>query len=445
MKHTAFVIVALMLAAPAFADEPASQSPERNWPQWRGPWGTGVAPLADPPVEWSEADGKNIRWKTAIPGLGHSSPVVWGNHVFLTTALAHGDALKPRYSTAKGAHDNLPVTHRHKFIALAVDRTTGKILWQRTLRDAVPHDGHHFTGSLASNSPVTDGQHVYAFFGTYGLYCLDFTGTEVWHADFGTMESLHGHGEGSSPALYGDTLVVNWDHEGQSFVVALDKLTGRERWRVERKEITSWSTPIIVEQGGTPQVIVSATNRVRGYDLKTGRVLWECGGLSTNVVASPVYADGMVFTGSSYDTRSLLAIRLDGAAGDITGSKRIAWTKNRATPYVPSPLLYGDSLYYLNHYQGVLTRVVAQTGEERPGAFRLAGIQDIYASPVGAAGRVYITDRTGTTLVVSHAEKPKVLAENRLDEVISATAAIAGREIFLRGEHFLYSLAETSP
>jgi outer membrane protein assembly factor BamB len=440
--RTGLVCLCLAVASVASADEQANQSPERNWPQWRGPWGTGVAPLADPPVEWSESDGQNIRWKTTIPGLGHSSPIIWGDRVFLTTAVAHGEALKPRYSTMPGAHDNLPVTQRHKFMAIAVDRRSGKIVWQRTLRDALPHDGHHFTGSLASNSLVTDGRRVFVFFGSYGLYCLDFDGTEIWHADFGTMQSLHGHGEGSSPALFGDTLIVNWDHEGLSFVVALDKLTGKERWRVERKEITSWSTPIIVEHGGTPQVIVSATNRVRGYDLKTGKVLWECGGLSTNVVASPVYSDGLVFTGSSYDTRSLLAIRLDGATGDITGSRRVAWSKTKATPYVPSPLLYGDSLYYLNHYQGVLTRVIAKTGADRPGAFRLAGVQDIYASPVGAAGRVYITDRAGTTVVVSHAEQPKVLAENHLDDVISASAGIAGREIFLRGEHFLYGLTE---
>jgi outer membrane protein assembly factor BamB len=242
--------------------------------------------------------------------------------------------------------------------------------------------------------------------------------------------------------LFAETLVVNWDHEGQSFIAAFDKRTGKERWKVDRSEITSWSTPIIIEHDGVPQVVVSATNRVRGYELLTGKVLWECGGLSTNVVASPVYADGMVFTGSSYDTRSFLAIRLDGAAGDITGSKRVAWSKNRATPYVPSPLLYGDSLYYLNHYQGVLTRVVAKTGEDRPGAFRLAGIEDIYSSPVAAAGRVYITDRKGVTLVISHADKPKVLAENRLNSTISASAAIAGRDFFLRGEHVLYCLSE---
>jgi outer membrane protein assembly factor BamB len=239
-----------------------------------------------------------------------------------------------------------------------------------------------------------------------------------------------------------DTLIVNWDHEGSSFLVALDKRTGQERWKVKRNEVTSWATPIIVSHAGKTQVIVSGTSRVRGYDLANGKVLWECGGLSSNIVASPVAADGMVFAGSSYDTRALVAIRLDGAKGDITGTNRVAWSRNRSTPYVPSPLLYGDALYFLGHYQGVLTRVNAKTGEDRPGTFRLAGIQDVYASPVGAAGRVYITDRDGTTLVLSHAEKPKVLAENQLDDTFNASAAIAGRELFLRGERWLYCLAE---
>ena len=256
------------------------------------------------------------------------------------------------------------------------------------------------------------------------------------------MQPLHGHGEGSSPALYGDTLIVNCDHEGQSFVAALDKRSGEVRWKIDRNEVTSWATPIIVKQDGEPQVIVSGTNRMRGYDLETGNLLWECGGLSSNIVASPVYSDGMVFAGSSYEKRSLLALRLDGAKGDITGTNRVAWTRNHGTPYVPSPLLYGDSLYFLGHYQGIMSRVHARTGEDSPGAFRLAGIQDVYASPVGTADRVYITDRDGTTLVISHAAKPKVLAENRLDDRVNASASIAGGELFIRGERYLYCIAE---
>lgn len=441
-------LIGLVIATGAAADEsrspcaPGTPGIQENWGQWRGPLATGVAPQGDPPVEWDARDGKNIRWKTPLPGRGHSSPIVWGDRVFVTAAIPFGPALPPRYSKAPGAHNNLPVTQHQKFVVVVLDRRDGRILWQRTVREALPYDGHHETGSFASNSPVTDGRQVYAFFGSYGLYCLDFEGASVWDIDLGEMRPLHGHGEGSSPVLSDDTLIVNWDHEGESFVLALDKLSGKERWKIKRNEATSWSTPIVIEYAGRPQVIVSATNRVRGYDLADGKLLWECGGLSTNVVASPVYADGMVFTGSSYDTRALLAIRLEGARGDITGTKQVAWSRSRATPYVPSPLLYEGILYYLGHYQGVLSRLDAKTGADRPGPFRLAGLGDIYASPVAAAGRIYITDRTGTTLVVSHAEKPRVLAENRLDDTVSASAAIAGNELFLRGERYLYCIAD---
>ena len=402
--------------------------------------GTGAAPHANPPVEWSETE--NIRWKIALPGTGHSTPIVWGDRVLITTAVPYGDPMEPRYDSAHGAHDSVPVTQRHRFIVLAVSRREGKILWQRTLHTEVPHEGGHLSGTFASHSPVTDGEHVFAFFGSRGIYALDLDGELQWKADLGEMQTKHAHGEGSSPALHGDTVIINWDHEGRSFVIAFDKRTGDERWRVAREEVTSWATPIVVEHGGKPQLIISGTNRVRGYDLVTGNVIWECGGLSANVVATPVSADGMVYAASSYDTRAMLAIRLDGAKGDITGTDQVVWSRRRGTPYVPSPLLYGDSLYFLHHYQGILSRVHAKTGEERTGPFRLGGIRNVYASPVGAANRLYITDRHGTTLVMSHASLPKMLAVNRLDDSFSASAAVAGGELFLRGQRNLYCIAE---
>ncbi len=431
-----------MLAVCALCSQSASadeKDANRNWPQWRGPLATGVAPNGDPPTDWSEE--KNIRWKTELPGLGHSTPIVWGDRIFLTAAEPFGEAGEPKYSDAPGAHDNLPVTHQHRFIVLAVNRRDGKIAWQRAVHEALPHEGGHYTGSLASASPVTDGEHVFFFFGSYGLYCFDLAGKLVWKKDLGRMNSKHGHGEGASPALYGDTLIVNWDHEDRSFVVAFDKNTGEQRWKVNRDEVTSWASPIVVEQDGKPLVVISGTNRVRGYDLATGDVIWQCGGMSSNIVASPVSADGIVYTGSSYEKRVMLAIRLDGAKGDITDSRQVVWTRNHRTPYVPSPLLMGERLYFLGHYQGILTRLIAKTGEEGDGPFRLSGITNVYASPVGAAGRVYITDLDGTTLVLSDTEIPRVLAVNRLDEGIAASAAIVGKEIFLRGRKHLYCIA----
>lgn len=413
---------------------------QRNWPQWRGPRATGVAPLADPPVQWSES--KHIRWKKALPGKGHSTPIVWDQRIFLTTAIPEGTAVEARLPPRPGAHDNLAKTYRHQFAVLAVNRQDGAVLSQQTVRTEVPHEAGHVTGSLASASPVTDGTLVFAFFGSRGLFCLDTNGTLRWQKDLGQMHSKHGHGEGSSPVLYGNTLVVNWDDEEQSYLVALNKQTGQQRWRVERAEDTSWATPIIVEHGGKAQVIVPGTNRLRGYDLTSGAVLWECGGLSSNIVASPVAADGVVYAGSSYDTRALMAIRLAGAKGDVTGTNQVLWNRQRGTPYVPSPLLYGDSLYTLQHYQGIISRLDVKTGQDQGGPFRLEAINSVYSSPVGAAGRIYITSRDGFTQVLSHGEPtPRLLAVNRLDDRFSASAAIVDRELFLRGEHFLYCIA----
>ncbi len=411
-----------------------------QWPQWRGPLGNGVAPRGDPPVEWSEDE--NIRWKIAIPGKGHSTPIIWGDRIFITTAIPYGDALPPRHGHAPGSHDNMPALRRRKFVVLAVNRRDGAILWQRTLRSQRPHEGTHETGSWASSSPVTDGEHLFAYFGSRGLSCLDMDGELLWQTDVGDMQTLHGHGEGSSPALYQDTVIINWDHQGESFVMALDKRTGKERWKVARDEVTSWSTPLVVEVGGKPQIIIAATKRVRAYDLESGDVIWECGGLSGNVVASPVAADGFVYVANSYETRAMLAIRLASAKGDITNTDAVVWTRDRHTPYVPSPLLYGGMLYYLKHYQGVLTCVNAQTGETLFGPQRLLGIQNVFSSLVGAAERVYIVSRNGTTVVIKRGAEFELLARNRLEDSFSASPAIVGKELYLRGERNLYCIAK---
>jgi outer membrane protein assembly factor BamB len=436
-RRTAAVWLCILIPWTAQADE---KSADRFWPQWRGPLSTGVAPHANPPIEWSE--NKNVRWKTPLSGTGHSTPIIWGDRVFVTTAVPFGNKLIPKPDTAPGAHDNSLVTQRHHYVVLCINRSDGAILWQQTMHSNLPHEGGHNTGSLASASPVTDGERVIAYFGSHGLYCLDYTGKLLWKKDLGDMQSKHAHGEGTSPVLHGNTLVVNWDHEAQSFIAAFDTRTGRQLWRLNRDEVTSWASPIVYEHNGQPQLIVSGTGRVRGYELSTGKVLWECGGLSHNVVASPVAADGMVFAASSYETRAMFAIRLDGARGDITDSQQVVWKRHERTPYVPSPLLYGDSIYFLRHYQGILSRVTAKTGEEPLGPFRLGGIIDVYASPVGAAGRVYVTDRRGSTMVIGHSDNPRLLALNRLDDQFSASAAMVDGELFLRGEKFLYCLAE---
>lgn len=433
--------------AMVIASENATTS-SQDWPQWRGPTGTGAAdPSAKPPTTWSES--VNLRWKTAIPGLGHSSPIVLGSRVFVTTAVADGETQPPTFSGAPGAHDNLPVRQAHSFYVLALDRKTGDILWKSKLANVMPHEGGHHTGSLASASPVADDLHVYASFGSHGIGCYDMAGKLVWSRNLGRMQSKHGHGEGASPLLYDGRLFVNWDHEGQSFMVALDSTTGRTIWKMDRDEVTSWCSPIAVEHAGRTQIIACGTTRVRAYDYRDGKVIWECGGLSGNVVATPVAGAGIVYVGSSYEIRSMMAIQLDAAAGDITGSSNILWKRRMRTPYVPSPLLYRDQVYFLAHYQNVLSRVEGKSGEEPIGPFRLGPLGNIYASPVAADGRVYVTDLEGVTQVIHAGEIPRPLAVNRLDDRFSASAAIAGDAIFLRGAQYLYCLAEdpssTSP
>lgn len=421
-----------------------SDEADAFWPQWRGPLSTGEGPQADPPVEWDAESGKNILWKASIPGKGHSTPVVWGDCVFLTAAVPVGEPLKePKWSGVPGAHDNLPITHKQRFVVIAVNRKDGEILWQQTVREELPHEGGHDSGTLASASPATDGERVYAFFGSRGLHCLNVeSGDLIWKVDLGRMQTKHGHGEGSSPVLHKGILAVNWDHEGDSFVAAFDAKTGKERWRAARNEVTSWATPIVVEHGGHSQLIVPGTEKLRAYNLEDGTVIWECGGLSNNIVASPVAADGMVFVGSSYEKQAMLAIRLAGAAGEITGSKQVVWRRIRRTPYVPSPLLYQGALFFFAHYQPVLVRADAETGNETAGPFRLEGMQSLYASPVAAAGRVYITDLAGQTLVLSNEPEPQMLAVNGLGESISASAALAGKELFLRGDEHLFCIGE---
>jgi outer membrane protein assembly factor BamB len=413
-----------------------------SWPRWRGPLATGEAPEGNPPVTWSEE--LNVAWKVSVPGKGLSSPIVHGGRVFVTTAEAFGHPLESpehEHEYDDGAHDNVVPDRRMRFDVLAYDVDDGALVWSTTVRTEQPHEAAHVTGSWASPSAITDGKRLYASFGSRGLYALDLDGKVLWERDLGDMRVRHAHGEGSSPALRGDTLVVNWDHQGDSFLVALDTATGKTKWKTERDEITSWSSPLIVPVGDRVQVVVAATDRVRGYDLEDGSPIWECEGLSRNVVATPVATDGLVIVANSYDGKKMMAIRLAGARGDITGTEHVVWERDRDTPYVPSPVLHEGRLYFLKHSHGFLTAVEAATGKTLFGPVRLGPVRNVFASPVVAAGRIYIPSRDGATLVAEAGTVFKTLAVNELDDSFSASPAVAGDALFLRGDRHLYKIA----
>ncbi len=414
---------------------------EKNWPQWRGPHANGVAPFGNPPIEWSET--KNIKWKIEIPGKSHATPIIWNNRIFVLTAIETDKQVEKQTKAKRRlGPPNTRTSNVHKFVIFAINRSDGQIVWQHTAREELPHEGRHPTGTWASNSPVTDGEHVYAYFGSRGLYCYDMQGNLKWEKDFGDMSIKLSFGEGSSPVLYNDKIVINWDHEGQSFIIALDKKTGKELWKVTRDEGTSWATPLIVESNGQPQVITSATSRIRSYDIATGALLWESSGMTRNVIPSPVAANDLVFVMSGFRGNALQAINLSEAKGNIAGSNALVWTLDRDTPYTPSPLLYDDMLYFLKKNDGTLACFNANTGEEYFSRQRLKGIGGVYASPVGAGGRIYISSLNGTTQVIKHGTQYDVLAVNKLDDGFSASPVIVANELYLRGAKYLYCIAE---
>jgi outer membrane protein assembly factor BamB len=415
-----------------------------HWPQWRGPFFNGMA-RGDAPTEWS--DTKNIKWKTEIPGRGFSTPVIWGERIFLTTAIPTGKVAEtpqpaePAQGRRAGGGAGPLVEHR--FDVLAIDRKTGKIVWQKTAKVATPHEGYHRAyGSFASNSPVTDGKYVYVSFGSSGLYCYDFNGKLIWEKDLGVQMKMRlAFGEGAAPLLVGNQLFVVFDHEAGSFMVALDKRNGKELWRSAREEPSSWSTPLAIEHNGRTEIVVPATNKVRSYDPRTGKILWESGGLGSNVIPVPVTHNGMVYVMSGHRDPKLMAIKL-GKEGDLTGSDAIAWSHTRGVAYTASPVLYENKLYIVTD-NGMMSAFNATTGEPYYAQTRLPKAANLKASPVGANGKLYLATEDGDVLVLKMGEKFEVLATNTLqDQVFIATPVIAGGEIYLRGQTTLFAISE---
>jgi outer membrane protein assembly factor BamB len=431
---TRFILPGLILLIPAFASGPG------DWPQWRGPNWDGIA-RGDAPLHWS--DTEHIKWKAEVPGRGHSSPVVWGDRIFLTAAV-------PTVPAAPGAAANssgrgLPFGSRgpqpeQKLVVMCFDRKTGKLLWERAAKVATPHEGYHPQyGSFASNSPVTDGKHVIAFFGSRGVYCYDLDGNKVWEKDFGVpLKMYNTFGEGSWPALEGNTLLLLFDHEGDSFLVALDKSTGKELWRTARTDgNTNWSGPVVISYQGKKQVIVSASRKIHAYDFETGKPIWECAGLGQNTIPAPVADGSMVIVMSGFRNPNLLAIKL-GREGDLTGTDAIVWQNQRGNSYTPSPVLADGKLYMLTD-SGMLSCFDAKTGTPYYQQQRLPKPYNFKSSPVAAGGKLYLASEEGDVIVVKMGEKFEVLATNTLEgQFFVATPAVIDGEIYLRGQNMLF-------
>ena len=392
-----------------------------DWPHWRGPLGNGVSLDATPPVSFGATD--NVVWKVAIPGRGSSSPVVQGDRVFVTTAVP-----------VAGSGDTF------EFRVLCFDRATGRERWSRTSVTAKPHEGTHQTNGFASASPCTDGERVYAHFGSRGLFCYTVDGEPVWDRDFGDMKVRNGFGEGSSPTVHGDVILVPWDHEGPSMLFAIDKRTGKTVWETPRDEPTGWCTPLVTgDKRGRMQVVMNGQNAARGYDLATGKELWRCAGQTQRPCASAVAADGVAWVTSGFRGAFLGAFDLAGT-GDLEGGTSVLWTRGKDTPDVASPLLSEGRLWFYKEKSGLLTCVDAATGKPLWETARVDGVNNTYASPIAAGGHVYLTDRRGTIVVVVDAPELRVVAANDMGEGIDATPAAAGKHLFVRGEQHLFCL-----
>ncbi|HBY63528.1 MAG TPA: hypothetical protein DEH78_27195 [Solibacterales bacterium] len=437
MKHVG--ILGLLGLLPVFASEVPG-----DWPRWRGPFDNGAARGSAP---WKWSDQENIAWKAAVPGKGHSSPVIWGGRLFITTAVP-SDAAAPAQAPepggargfGQGAQGEQP---EHKLMVMAYDRQTGKLLWERTAKTVKPHEGYHRRyGSFASNSPVTDGQRLYVFFGSNGVFCYDLNGKLIWERDTGVkLRMRNAFGEGTAAVLDGDTLYLNFDHEGDSFLLALDKKTGKDRWKANRQEISNWAPPLIVDHEGAKQVVVAAPNKVRAYDAKDGSLIWECAGLGANTIPAPVYANGVVYVMSGYRNPNLLAVKL-GRKGDLSGTDAVLWTTNRGTSYTASPVLHDGKLYMLTD-SGMLSALDATTGKAFYERVRLPKPYNFKASPVAVDGKLYLSSEEGDVIVVKMGEAFEVLATNTLaDQSFIASPAVSQGDLYLRSQTHLFCIRE---
>lgn len=417
-----------------------------HWPQFRGPQSLGVAEGASLPDTWSTT--QNVHWKTDIPGSGWSSPVVWGDRIFVTSVVAEGETEKPRKGLYFGGERKTP-DKPHRWMVYCVDLKTGKVRWEREAHRGIPSFSRHLKNTFASETPVTDGERIYAHFGNVGIFCYDMNGKLVWSHPLGPFNTRFGWGTAASPALHSDRLYVVSDTESKSFMLALDKKTGQQAWRVDRDEGSNWSTPFVWENGMRTEIVTAGTRRVRSYDLN-GKVLWELKGMSSIAIPTPFSKFGMVYISSGYvmdSLRPVYAIK-PGGSGDISlkeGQKsndHIAWFQPQAGPYNPSPIVYGD-YYYTLLDRGFFTCHDAKTGREVYGKQRIDPAAGAFtSSPWAYNGKIFCLSEDGDTFVIQAGPEYKLIGKNSLDEMCMATPAIASGSLIVRTASKLYRITK---
>jgi outer membrane protein assembly factor BamB len=431
----------------------ATSGNAQNWPSFRGPGASGVAEGKPAPVSWDTSKGTNILWKVPIPGLAHSGPVVWGDKVFVTTAISSKGSNDFRHGLF-GDVDSDTDTSPHSWHVYALDRRTGKIVWDRVASEGVPKIKRHIKSTHANSTPATDGRHVIAFFGSEGLYCYDVSGKLIWKKDLGVLDAGWFYDPdyqwetASSPIIFRNMVIVQCDVQKNSFIAAYDLKDGKQIWMTPRDEIPSWGTPTIYDGPTRVELITNATRAARGYDPLTGKELWRLKGNPEVTATTPIASNGLIFICNSYrPNQPIYAIRA-GAIGDIslkpneTSNQYVAWSMQRGGTYMPTPLIYGEYLYTCANH-GVMACYNAKTGErlyqqrigDRGGAFS--------ASPVASDGKIYLSSEDGDIFVVKAGPKYELLATNPMGEVLMSTPAISDGVIFVRGQHSVFAIGET--
>jgi len=416
-----------------------------QWPQFRGPGSTGVAESQNLPDTWSTTT--NVKWKTAIPGHGWSSPIAWGDRIFVTSVIPVGDTEAPKKGLYFGGERPAPKVE-HRWMVYAIDWNSGKIVWEREAHRGVPPTSRHLKNTYASETPVTDGRRLYVSFGNVGLFAYELSGTPVWSVPVAAMPTHNGWGTAASPVLHNGRLYLVNHNDQQSYVTALDARTGKTAWRTDHREATAWATPYIWEHAGRTEIITPATGKIRSYDLE-GKLLWQLGPMSSIVIPTPFSKFGLLYVTSGYvgdQVRPVYAIK-PGASGDISLSKgetsnaSIAWSLPQGGPYNPSPIVYGD-YYYTLFDRGFFTCHDARTGKEIYTKVRLDPTASGFtASPWAYNGKIFAMSEDGTTYVIQAGPEFKVIGQNVLDEFTMASPAIHRDSLFIRTATSLYRIA----